>query len=112
MTLRVARILVEAAAPTDAGEIVPEWVRKLILAQASAHDRVGRIEDDGVTLSRATRMLHACLKSRPHLLDLYLEVLTVEGRSSDSLLALSAVYSFAAGLPSHKGKFRRIRMNL
>lgn len=104
VTLRVARVLVEAAAPTDAGEAVPEWVRKLIVAQACAHDRLGAIGDDGVALSRAARMLHACLKSRPHLLAVYLEVLTAEGRSSDSLLALSAVYSFAVGLPLHEGK--------
>lgn len=108
VTLRVARILVEAAAPTDTGEVVPEWVRKLIVAQASAFDRVVGIGDDGGTLARATRMLHACLKSRPHLLAVYLEVLTAEGRSRDSLLALSAVYSFAAGLPLHKGRLCRI----
>lgn len=111
-TLRVARILVEAAAPTDAGEVVPEWVRKLIVAQASAHDRVVGIGDDGGSLAQATRMLHACLKSRPHLLDVYLEVLTAEGRSSVSLLALSAVYSFTAGLPLHRGRLCRIMFEI
>lgn len=103
--LRVARVLFEAA-PSDAAEPVPEWIRKLIAAQASIHERMGVIGDeDGI--SRAEKILHACLLSRPHALDAYLEVLTAEDRSADSLMALSAVASYAVSLPSYEGKSTR-----
>lgn len=102
--LRVARVLIEAAAPADAAvEGVPEWVRKLIAAQASVHEKMGVIGDEGL-ISRAERILQACLKSRPYVLDVYLDVLTADDRSSDSLMALSAASSFAVGLPSYEGK--------
>jgi len=82
---------------------VPEWIRKLIAAQASIHEIIGVVGEEGV-IARAEKILHACLVSRPHLLDAYLEVLTAEDRSADSLMALSAVASFAVGLPSYEGK--------
>jgi len=103
--LRVARVLFEAA-PSDAAEAVPEWIRKLIAAQASIHERMGVIGDEGV-ISRAEKILHACLMSRPPFLNTYLEVLTAEEKSADSLMALSAVASFAVSLPSYEGKFVR-----
>ena len=101
--LRVARVLIEAAAPVDAEAEVPEWVRKLIAAQASVHEKIGRMDDEGL-ISRAERMLQACLKSRGYLLDTYLDVLTAEDRSSKSLMALAAASSFAIRLPSYEGK--------
>lgn len=101
--LRVARVLIEAAAPADDEEGVPEWVRKLIAAQASVHEKMGGMGDEDL-ISRAERILQACLKSRRYLLDVYLDVLTAEERSSESLMALSAACSFAVGLPSYDGK--------
>lgn len=101
--LRVARVLIEAAAPADAEQGVPEWFRKLIAAQASVHDKMGRVGDQGL-ISQAEKILQACFKSRPYALDVYLDVLTAEDRSSDSLMALSAASSFAVGLPSYEGK--------
>ncbi|CAM9323776.1 unnamed protein product [Ectocarpus sp. 6 AP-2014] len=104
--LRVACVLVEAAAPADAGEGVPEWIRKLIAAQASVHERVGAIGDEDNS-AKAEGLLHKCLKMRPGLLDVYLEVLTAEDRSSDSLMALSAIASFAVGLPAYEGSIKQ-----
>lgn len=106
--LRVARVLIENAAPADT-EVgaVPEWVRKLIIAQACVHDRMGGIGDEGL-ISQAERILQACLKSRPYVLDVYLDVLTAEDRSSESLMALSAASFFAVGLPSYEGKLSNV----
>lgn len=101
--LRVARVLIEGAAPADAEAGVPEWARKLIAAQASVHEKMGRMGDEGL-ISRAERILQACLTSRRYLLDVYLDVLTAEDRSSESLMALSAASSFAIGLSSYEGK--------
>ena len=111
--LRVARVLFEAA-PSDAAEATPEWTRKLIAAQASVHERIGVIGNKSVN-ARAEKILHACLVSRPHLLGEYLQVLTAEDKSGDSLVALSAVSSFAVSLPSYEGKlgslvFRDLRL--
>lgn len=94
----------EAAAPAGAEEGVPEWVRKLIAAQASVHERVGATGDEG-NIAKAEGLLHRCLKMRPGLLDMYLEVLTAEDRSNDSLMALSAITSVAVALPVYEGEF-------
>lgn len=101
--LRVARVLVEAAAPTKAEDGMPEWVHRLIVVQASVHERMGVMSQE-LDLARAEKILHICLKARPLLLDTYVEVLTAEDRSSESVLALSAITSFAAGLPEYSGK--------
>lgn len=101
--LRVVRVLMEAAAPADAQEGVPEWARKLIVAQASVHEKMGGIGDEDL-ISRAERILKACVKSRPYLLDVYLDVLAAEDRSSESLMALSAASSVAVGLRSYEGE--------
>lgn len=101
--LRVARVLIETAAPADAEKGIPEWVRKLIATQASVHDKVGGRGDKGL-ISSAERVLQACLKARPYLFDVYLDFLTAEDRSSESLMALSAVSLFAVGQPSYEGK--------
>ncbi|CAN0109074.1 unnamed protein product, partial [Scytosiphon promiscuus] len=93
--LRVARALVEAGVPSRAEDGVPEWVQRLIVVQASVHERIG-LGGNRLDLSRAEKILHICLKARPLLLDTYLEVLTTENRSGESLLALSAITSFAA----------------
>ncbi|CAN0466401.1 unnamed protein product, partial [Ectocarpus sp. 12 AP-2014] len=104
--LRVACVLVEAAAPADAGEGVPEWVRKLIAAQAYVHERVGAIGDEDNS-AKAEGLLHRCLKMRPGLLDVYLEELTAEDKSSDSLMVLSAIASFAVDLPAYEGSIKQ-----
>ena len=101
--LRVARVLVETAAPANAGDGVPEWVKKLIAAQASVHEKMGAMGDERLT-AHAERVLRACFKSRRYFLDVYLDVLTSEDRSSESLMALSAACSFAVGLTSCEGK--------
>lgn len=100
--LRIARVLL-AGAPSEAEDGVPEWVQRLIVVQASVHERMG-VTGNARDLSRAEGILHTCIKARPLLLDTYVEVLTAEDRSSESLLALSAITSFAAGLPGYDGK--------
>lgn len=101
--LRVARVLLDAAAPADPCEEVPEWVRKLIATQGCVHEKIGAIDDRRI-LSTAARILEGGLKCHPHLLELYLDVLTAEERSSDSIVALSAVTTFALSLPQYKGE--------
>lgn len=101
--LRVTRVLVETAAPTQAQAEVPEWVRRLISFQARVHERIGA-SGDARFRSRAARSLEGCLRSRPHLLEVYLDVLTADDRSGDCLVALSAVTSFALSRPLHKGE--------
>lgn len=101
--LRVARVLIETAAPTQAQAEVPEWVRRLICAQALVHERIGASGDARIH-SRAARILEGCLRSRPHLIDVYLDVLTADDRSGGNLVALSAVTSFALSRPLHKGE--------
>lgn len=101
--LRTARVLVDAAAPASAEEEVPEWLRTLIAAQARLHERMGA-SGDARALSRAAGVLEGCLKFRPHLLGVYLDVLAAEDRSCDSLVALSAVTAFALALPSRDGE--------
>lgn len=100
--LRIARLLLEAAEPAAAGEALPDWVRKLIVAQACVCERLGVIGDERL-LSRGVRILETVLKSKPHLMEVYLDVLTDEERSGESLVALSAVTAFALALPQYEG---------
>lgn len=102
--LRVARVLVETAAPMQAQADVPEWVRRLISVQALVHEKIGA-SGDARSQSRAARILEGCLRSRLHLAEVYLDVLTADDRRSDAnLVALSAVTSFALSRPLHKGE--------
>lgn len=103
--LGISRVLMKTATPAETEKEVPEWLRKLVMAQASVMERVGAAGDER-TLSRATKILEGGLKSHAYLLDVYLDVLTTEENSGNSLVALSAVAAFALALPQYNGKCR------
>lgn len=101
--LRVARALLEVAAPADTETDQPEWIRKLVVAQACIQERIGMV-GDGSLLLKASNILQGGLRSHPILLEVYLDTLTAEESSNKSLVALSAVTSFALHLPQYNGE--------
>lgn len=109
--LRVARTVLRAAPSTTADEEVPEWLRNVIATQAYVHERIGAGGNGGV-LSTASKILTGCLKSQPYLLGVYLDTLTAEDKSGESLVALSAITAFAVGLPQYEGEIHAGALNV
>lgn len=101
--LRVGQVLIKAAVPTDMSDPVPDWVRKVILLQACVLERIGSRYEESL-LHKASKIFRGGLRARPQLLATYLNLLAVEERSSDSLVALSAVVGFSRDLPLYDGK--------
>lgn len=100
--VRIAQVLIETAVPTDVSENMPDWIGKLVVVQACVLEKMGSGGKEAA-LSKAAKIVQGGLRSRARLLGVYLDVLTAEDSSGDSLVALGAVAVYCRALPSYDG---------
>lgn len=102
--LRTSRVLLEGLTPDDAKGNIPEWVRKVISTQARVLERVGSAGNERLLVT-SYRILQGGLRSRPHLLELYVDTLTPQDVSIDSSVALAAITAYAITLPHYESEY-------
>lgn len=95
--------MLEAATPTGSKDQVPEWTKKLVIVQASILEKIGSAGRISL-LTKASNIFKAGLRTRPNLLETYVDILTTDERMTDSHAALSAVVEFCRDLPIYDGE--------
>lgn len=98
--VRITLLLILAVVPTDVSASMPDWIGKLIVLQACVLERMALWEKEAA-LSKAAKIIQGGLRSRPHLLEVYLDVLAAEDKSGDNLIALGVVTDYCRALPSY-----------